>query len=116
MEYVENCSRTNRNAVGLDEHQARRWSSWTWYTTLDMLADAIVTVIVARERGRTQPTKRQLTPLSVNEIDRLFARPIVSARHTIIHWLHLVPLDDSTKPNQHQPLPLRQQPQTSTHV
>jgi hypothetical protein len=84
---VETCFQTSKNATGLDEHQVRRWDSWYRYTTLVMLAHAILTVIATRERARPQPVDQQLTPLSVNEIRRLFARLVATTAHTITHWL-----------------------------
>jgi SRSO17 transposase len=84
---VETCFKTSKNATGLDEHQVRRWNSWYRYTTLVMLAHAILTVIAARCRAQPQPADQQLIPLSVNEIRRLFAKMIANALHTITHWL-----------------------------
>jgi SRSO17 transposase len=46
---------TAKGIVGLDEHQVRRWDSWYRYTTLIILADAVLTVIAARERDRPNP-------------------------------------------------------------
>jgi SRSO17 transposase len=84
---VETCFKTSKNATGLDEHQVRRWDSWYRYTTLVMLAHAILTVIAARERARRRPDERELIPLTVNEIRRLFAKAIATTVHTITHWL-----------------------------
>lgn len=84
---VETCFKSSKNATGLDEHQVRRWDSWYRYTTLVMLAHAILTVIAARERARRPPDDRELIPLTVNEIRRLFAKMAAIATHTITHWL-----------------------------
>jgi SRSO17 transposase len=84
---IETAFQTSKNATGLDEHQVRRWDSWHRYTTLVMLAHAILTVIAARERARTKPTDQQLIPLTVNEIRRLFAKLVANTIHTIHHWL-----------------------------
>jgi hypothetical protein len=84
---VETCFKTSKNATGLDEHQVRRRDSWYGYTTLVMLAHAILTVIAARERARRPPDDRELIPLTVNEIHRLFAKMIANITHTITHWL-----------------------------
>jgi SRSO17 transposase len=78
--------KTSKNATGLDEHQVRRFDSWYRHTTLVMLAHAILTVIAARERARSQPADQRLIPLTVNEIRRLFAK-LVATTHTITHWL-----------------------------
>jgi SRSO17 transposase len=84
---VETCFQTGKNATGLDEHQVRRWDSWYRYTTLVMLAHAILTVIAARERARPQTADTHLIPLTVNEIRRLFAKLAANSVHTINHWL-----------------------------
>jgi SRSO17 transposase len=84
---VETCFQTGKNATGLDEHQVRRWHSWYRYTTLVMLAHAILTVIATRERTRPQPTDTQLIPLTVNEIRRLFAKLAANTLHTVTNWL-----------------------------
>src|SRR5262249_1781775 len=84
---VETCFKTSKNATGLDEHQVRRWDSWYRYTTLVMLAHSILTAIAARERARRRPDERELIPLTVNEIRRLFAKAIATTVHTITHWL-----------------------------
>jgi hypothetical protein len=84
---VETCFQTGKNATGLDEHQVRRWHSWYRYTTLVMLAHAILTVIATRERARPQPTDPHLIPLTVNEIRRPFAKLAAKTLHTNTHWL-----------------------------
>ena len=75
-----------KNAVGLDQHQVRRWDSWYRYTTLVLLAHAILTVIAARERTRP-PADPELIPLTVNEIRRLFAKLVTNTVHAIGHCL-----------------------------
>jgi SRSO17 transposase len=84
---IETAFQTSKNATGLDEHQVRRWDSWHRYTTLVMLAHAILTLIAARERARPKPTDQQLIPLTVNEVRRLFAKLVANTAHTIGHWL-----------------------------
>ena len=54
---VEECFQAGKGEVGLDQHQVRRWDSWHRYTTLVMLAHAILAVIAARERHR-EPRRR----------------------------------------------------------
>jgi SRSO17 transposase len=83
---IETAFQTSKNATGLDEHQVRRWHSWYRYTTLVMLAHAVLTVIAARERTRS-PADPDLIPLTVNEIRRLFAKLVANTVHTITHWL-----------------------------
>jgi SRSO17 transposase len=75
---VECCFQNAKGAVGLDQHQVRRWDSWHRYTTLVMLAHAILTVIAVRERHRHPAGQPGLIPLTVNEIRRLFAKLITS--------------------------------------
>jgi SRSO17 transposase len=53
---VEACFQNAKGAVGLDQHQVRRWDSWHRYTTLVMLAAAILAAIAATE-SRRQPTQ-----------------------------------------------------------
>jgi SRSO17 transposase len=69
---VECCFQNAKGAVGLDQHQVRRWDSWHRYTTLVMLAAAILTAIAANERRRA--AESGLIALTVTEIRRLFAK------------------------------------------
>ncbi|HEX5142923.1 MAG TPA: IS701 family transposase [Mycobacterium sp.] len=73
---VECCFQNAKGAVGLDQHQVRRWDSWHRYTTLVMLAAAILAAIAAAEHRRA--TKPGLIPLTVIEIRRLFAKLITA--------------------------------------
>lgn len=82
---IETCFQTSK-AIGLDEHQVRRWDSWYRHTTLVMLAHAILAVIAARERVQPSPDQT-LISLTVPEIRRLFAKLIANTIHTIDHWL-----------------------------
>jgi SRSO17 transposase len=75
---VECCFQNAKGAVGLDQHQVRRWDSWHRYTTLVMLAHAILTVIAAHQRQRNPAGEPGLIPLTVNEIRRLFAKLITN--------------------------------------
>jgi SRSO17 transposase len=68
---VETCFQNAKGAIGLDQHQVRRWDSWHRYTTLVMLAAAILAAIAAAESR--QPGDTSLIPLTVTEIRRLFA-------------------------------------------
>lgn len=73
---VECCFQNAKGAVGLDQHQVRRWDSWHRYTTLVMLAAAILTVIAATEHR--QAREPGLIPLTVIEIRRVFAKLITT--------------------------------------
>lgn len=81
---IETCFQTGKGAVGLDQHQVRRWNSWYRYTTLVMFAHTILAVIAAYERIRHGP-ETGLIPLTVNEIRRLFAK-LITTVHGISHW------------------------------
>ena len=94
---VEECFQAAKGQVGLDQHQVRKWDSWHRYTTLAMLAHAILAAIAVRERTRRPKTERTLISLSVNEIRHLFAKLITTATRGISFWLHW-----STWRRQHQ--------------
>ena len=90
---VETCFQNAKGAVGLDQHQVRRWDSWHRYTTLVMLAAAILTAIAATEsRNTPEPA---LIPLTVTEVRRLFATLIThttrpgSYHHAWSRWRRL---------------------------
>jgi SRSO17 transposase len=85
---VEECFQTAKGEVGLDQHQVRRWSSWYRYTTLVMLAHAMLAVIAAKERQPRPDATADLIPLTVNEIRHLFAKLITNTVRTIGYWLH----------------------------
>jgi SRSO17 transposase len=85
---VEECFQTAKTEVGLDQHQVRRWRSWYRYTTLVMLAHAILAVIAVHERERQDRDTPELIPLSVNEIRHLFAKLITNTVRTIRYRLH----------------------------
>jgi SRSO17 transposase len=84
---IETCFQTAKSAVGLDEHQVRRWDSWYRYTTLVMLCHAVLTVIAAGERDQPRTEHQSLIPLTVKEIRHLFAKLVNNTVHTISHWL-----------------------------
>ena len=73
---VECCFQNAKGAVGLDQHQVRRWDSWHRYTTLVMLAAAILTAIAANEGRRA--AEPGFIPLTVTEIRRLFAKLVTA--------------------------------------
>ena len=73
--------------MGLDQHQVRKWTSWYRYTTLAMLAHAILAVIAARERADRTDDARGLIVLTVNEIRHLFAKLIINTIRTFTYWL-----------------------------
>jgi SRSO17 transposase len=85
---VEECFQAGKGEVGLDQHQVRKWGSWYRYTTLVMLAHALLAVIAAHERQHRPDTEDELIPLTVNEIRHLFAKLITNTVRTISYWLH----------------------------
>ena len=85
---IEECFRAGKDEVGLDQHQVRTWSSWYRYTTLAMLAHAILAAIAAREHANRPQRTRKLIALTVNEIRHLFAKLVVKTIRGVNHWLH----------------------------
>jgi SRSO17 transposase len=85
---VEECFQAGKGEVGLDQHQVRKWSSWYRFTTLVMLAHALLAVIAAHEHRKPAKHADDLIPLTVNEIRHLFAKLITNMVRAISHWLH----------------------------
>ena len=81
---VEENFQAGKGLTGLDEHQARRWTSWYRWVTLAMLAAAFLAITAALERAR-RPAPASLIPLTRNEIARLLSatltRPAGDASH-----------------------------------
>jgi hypothetical protein len=67
---VEENFQASKQLTGLDQHQARRWTSWYRWVTLAMLASAFLAITTATEQARPGPDG--LIPLTRNEISRLF--------------------------------------------
>jgi SRSO17 transposase len=85
---IEECFQAAKGEVGLDQHQVRRWHSWYRYTTLVMLAHAVLAVIAAHERRQHVHASPALVPLSVNEIRHLFAKLVTNTVRAISHWIN----------------------------
>ncbi|MGW1364922.1 IS701 family transposase [Streptomyces chartreusis] len=83
---VEETFQAEKGLAGLDEHQVRRYSSWTRWVTLAMLAHAFLTVVRADEHSQ-HGAPDGLIPLSCNEIQRLFITLAVRPDHTAAHRL-----------------------------
>jgi SRSO17 transposase len=82
---VEETFQSGKGLAGLDEHQVRRFTSWSRWVTLAMLAHAFLTVIRANEHA-LHPAPDALIPLTCNEIQRLFTthiRPTLDAPHRL---------------------------------
>ncbi|MEU8975942.1 IS701 family transposase [Streptomyces monashensis] len=87
---VEETFQAEKGLAGLDEHQVRRYRSWTRWVTLAMLAHAFLAVVRADEHARS-PAPDGLIPLSCNEIQRLFITIVVQPRHDLAYrlgWSH----------------------------
>jgi SRSO17 transposase len=83
---VEECFQAGKGETGLDQHQVRRWTSWHRYTTLVMLAHAILTAIAVAAHT-VHDLAGDLIPLTVNEIRHLFAKLVLTPTRTATYWL-----------------------------
>jgi SRSO17 transposase len=83
---VEETFQSGKGLAGLDEHQVRRFASWTRWVTLAMLAHAFLAVVRADEHTRT-PGPADLIPLPCNEIQRLFIALVNQPVHDTAHRL-----------------------------
>ena len=83
---VEEFFQSGKGLAALDEHQVRRYASWTRWVTLAMLAHAFLAAVRADEHAR-QPAPNGLIPLTCNEIQRLFITLVIQPTHDAAHWL-----------------------------
>ncbi|KUM67155.1 transposase [Streptomyces griseorubiginosus] len=83
---VEEAFQTGKGLAGLDEHQVRRYPSWSRWVTLAMLAHAFLAVVRADEHAH-RPGPDGLIPLTCNEIQRLFITVAVRPLHDLAHRL-----------------------------
>ncbi|WP_406110591.1 IS701 family transposase [Streptomyces sp. NBC_01003] len=83
---VEETFQTEKGLAGLDEHQVRRFVSWTRWVTLAMLAHAFLAAVRADEHAR-RPAPEDLIPLTCNEIQRVFVALVVRPVHDAVHRL-----------------------------
>ncbi|WRZ95658.1 IS701 family transposase [Streptomyces sp. NBC_01007] len=87
---VEETFQSCKGLAGLDEHQVRRYASWSRWVTLAMLAHAFLAVVRADEHARP-PAPDALIPLTCNEIQRLFITVVIRPVHDTAHrlsWSH----------------------------
>ncbi|MFD3658113.1 IS701 family transposase [Streptomyces sp. NPDC058620] len=87
---VEETFQSGKGLAGLDEHQVRRYASWSRWVTLAMLAHAFLAVVRADEHAR-RPGPGELIPLTCNEIQHLFITLVVQPVHDADHrlsWSH----------------------------
>jgi hypothetical protein len=78
---VEESFQAGKGLAGLDEHQVRGWQSWRRWTLFSMTAHALLAVIAAATRT---PPPAGLTPLTCNEIRRLFALLVIEPTRVIV--------------------------------
>ena len=67
---IEETFQAAKGHVGLDQHQVRRWNSWHRWTTLAMLAHALLTVIAADARDNDD-SATGLIPITLGEARRI---------------------------------------------
>ncbi|MFB6980334.1 IS701 family transposase [Streptomyces scopuliridis] len=88
---VEETFQSSKGLAGLDEHQVRRYASWSRWVTLAMLAHAFLTALRADKHAR-HPAPDTLIPRTCKEIQRLLitlvARPVHDTAHRLgwSHW------------------------------
>ncbi|WP_431948333.1 hypothetical protein [Micromonospora marina] len=80
---MEESFQTAKTALGLDQHQHHRWTSWHRWTTLAILAHAFLAAATATVRA-ANTAEPGLIPLTVNELRHLFDALVIepSRRHT----------------------------------
>jgi hypothetical protein len=83
---IEENFQAGKGLTGLDEHQARRWTSWYRWATLAMLAAAALTIAAALEHARG-PGPADQVPLTRNEIAHLPAGTILRPAHDAAHQM-----------------------------
>lgn len=83
---VEEFFQSGKGLAALDEHQVRRYASWSRWVTLSMLAHAFLAVVRADEHD-CQPMPQGLIPLTCNEIQRLFIALVIRPTHDAAHRL-----------------------------
>jgi len=83
---VEEFFQAGKGLAALDEHQVRRYVSWSRWVTLAMLAHAFLAVVRADEHAR-HPAPDGLIPLTCYEIQRLFITLVVRTAHDATHLL-----------------------------
>ncbi len=83
---MEETFQSGKGLAGLGEHQVRRFTSWSRWVTLAMLAHAFLAVVRADEHAR-HPAPDGLIPLTCNEIQRLFTTFVLRPVHDAAHRL-----------------------------
>lgn len=75
-----------KGLAALDEHQVRRYASWSRWVILAMLAHAFLAVVRADEHAR-HPVSDARIPLTRNEIQHLFIALVVRPALDAVHRL-----------------------------
>ncbi|MFE7569827.1 IS701 family transposase, partial [Streptomyces sp. NPDC057539] len=83
---VEEFFQSGKGLAALDEHQIRRYPSWSPSVTLAMLAHAFLAVVGANEHDR-HPSPDELIQLTCNEIQRLFITLVIQRAFDPVHRL-----------------------------
>jgi SRSO17 transposase len=83
---IEERFQTGKGLCGLDQHQVRRWRSWYRWTTLAMLAHAVLVVLAARHRTRHPPSPG-LISLTCNQVQHLLATLLARPAEDLSHRL-----------------------------
>ncbi|GAA3377128.1 IS701 family transposase [Streptomyces sannanensis] len=83
---VEEFFQSGKGLAALDEHQVRRYVSWSRWVTLAMLAHAFLAVVRADEHAR-HLAPNGLISLTCNEIQRLFITLVIQPVHDAAHRL-----------------------------
>ncbi|MFF8646535.1 hypothetical protein [Streptomyces sp. NPDC015345] len=94
---VEETFQAGKGLTGLDEHQLRRFTSWSRWVTLVMLAHAFLAVVRADEHTR-HSVPDGLIPLTCNEIQHLFTTLVARPVSDVAHRLEGPPGDVATRP------------------
>ncbi|MEY9988523.1 SRSO17 transposase [Streptomyces sp. V4I8] len=81
---VEEFFQSGKGLAALNEHQVRRYPSWSRWVTLAMLAHAFLAVLRANEH-EGHPSPDELIPLTCDEIQRLF---ITLVNRTVFDPVH----------------------------
>jgi SRSO17 transposase len=83
---IEENVQASKGLTGLDEHQARRWTSWYRWVTLAMLAAAALTIAAALEHAHGPGPADQI-PLTRNEIAHLLSSLTIRPAHDTSHQM-----------------------------
>ncbi|GAA5029131.1 hypothetical protein GCM10023335_67790 [Streptomyces siamensis] len=83
---VEESFQSGKGLAALDQHQVRRYPSWSRWVTLAMLAHAFLAVVRANEDDR-HPSPDELVPLTCNAIQRLFITLVIQRAFGLVNRL-----------------------------